>query len=67
MNKDNALRTIGLVIIVLPLIIFIKIDVNDSVSLILGLLVGIGLTLSSSGEDMKIFGKNVFKTKNTKQ
>lgn len=61
MKRDHVFRLLGAALILLPLIAFIVLDVSDLESLLYGFSIGVGLSIFSSGEDTKVFGKYIFK------
>ena len=61
MTQNHFIKIIGTLLVLSALLIIIFTNPSRIISVLMGMLLGIGISLISSGDDIKVFGRQIFK------
>ena len=61
MSKNNIIKILGVLLTLADILILVFFDVSKFAAVLLGVLLGTGLSLLFSGDETKILGKYIFK------
>ena len=65
MSKNNWIKIFGTLLVLSALLIIIFTNASKIISILMGMLLGIGISLILSGDETKVMGKQIFKKQKT--